>query len=262
MPSELQRVAQALLQALDEIPRVVPYLHDQARKYREAAGWAGGVSNNPQARMAAMQLDEAARRCEEAAHYLSLAPPRARGWVEQMVSGERTVGPSSGPSPRPDATAGRTPTADSRRPDRGSKQADEDWDPAVKEIFQRLPARARKDKTRGKWADPDGTEHDLISGVDEYTGDAERLIVEKDLDIAPGDVTLGSHVEVKFAMFMRRRGLTDETIVINNNQPCEGPYSCDENLEKFLPDGAKLTVYGPNNFKKTYPEPPREEPPA
>ncbi|MFD7158826.1 DddA-like double-stranded DNA deaminase toxin [Kribbella sp. NPDC059898] len=258
MPSELQRVAQGLLSALDEIPLVVTYLHDSARKYREAAAWVGGLTNNSQARMAAAQLDEAARRCEEAAHYLSLAPPKARSWVEQMVSGERIAEPCPADALPPAGGGGSHPATDSRRAGGGR---DDDWDPAVREIFQRLPVRARKDKTRGVWVDPDGTEHDLNSGVDEYTGDAERLIVEEDLDIAPGDVTLGSHVEVKFAMFMRRNGLSNETIIINN-RPCEGPYSCDENLEKFLPDGAKLTVWGPNNFKKTYAEPPSEEPPA
>lgn len=56
MPSELQRVAQALLDALDEIPRIVPYLHDQAGRYREAAGWVGSLSRNPPAQQAAMQL--------------------------------------------------------------------------------------------------------------------------------------------------------------------------------------------------------------
>lgn len=94
MPSELQHIAQQLLATLDEIPRVVAYLHDRASKYRESSGWIGSMSSNPNARMAAMQLDEAARRCEEAAHYLSLAPPRARSWVEQMVSGVRTAEPA------------------------------------------------------------------------------------------------------------------------------------------------------------------------
>ncbi|MEV6411144.1 LuxR C-terminal-related transcriptional regulator [Kribbella sp. NPDC051718] len=44
MPSELQRVAQQLLAILDEIPRVVAYLHDRAGKYRESAGWIGNMS--------------------------------------------------------------------------------------------------------------------------------------------------------------------------------------------------------------------------
>ncbi len=112
--------------------------------------------------------------------------------------------------------------------------------------------RGRQDKTRGAWVDADGQEHDLISGVDEYSTDAERFMNENNIQIAPGDITLGSHVEVKFAMFMRERGLTDEIITINN-WPCPGPYGCDENLFRFLPDGARLTVFGPAGFKRTYP---------
>ncbi|WP_370452250.1 DddA-like double-stranded DNA deaminase toxin [Kribbella caucasensis] len=68
-----------------------------------------------------------------------------------------------------------------------------------------------------------------------------------------GADTLGSHVEIKFAMLMRKRALTDETITINN-RPCPGPYGCHRNLWRFLPDGARLTVYGPDSFKRTYPE--------
>jgi hypothetical protein len=78
MPSELQRVAIQLLACLDEVTRAVNYLYDRARRSREAAAWIGGGSNNPTARMAAMQLDEAARRCEDAAHYLSQAESQAR----------------------------------------------------------------------------------------------------------------------------------------------------------------------------------------
>jgi hypothetical protein len=91
MPSELQRVAQSLSDALEEITRIMPHMQDEARKYREAAGWVAGLSSNAQSQAAAMQLDEAARRCEEAAHFLALAPPKARAWAEQMVSGERTI---------------------------------------------------------------------------------------------------------------------------------------------------------------------------
>ncbi len=268
MPSELQRVAQALVAALDEMPRVIGYLQRTAQRCREQAGLVGGMSGHPAAQMAAIQLDEAARRCEEAAHYLGLAPPKARGWAEQMVSGVHTAERSNRPS-----GGGSPPAAGSRRGDgstepEGPKPAKaaepandhspeppDNFDPHAREILERLPVRARRDKTRGIWVDPDGNEHDLISGVDEDAKAAERFIVEEGLDIAPGDVTLGSHVEVKFAMRMRRLGLTDASIVINN-RPCEGPYGCDENLEQFLPDGAKLTVYGPDNFKKTYPEPP------
>ena len=254
MPSELQRVAQALLAALDEIPRVGAYLRDQAGKYREAAGWVGSLSSNPQARMAAMQLDDAARRCEEAAHYLSLAPPKARVWVEQMVSGIRTAEPAGGGiANRPDGTARRTPPAEGQQDDDSSKptsrksgdtagaddnQTNKDgaapgtqpvqpaspdepdpFGPVAREILERLPVRQPRDKTRGIWIDASGAEHDILSGADEYTADVDRYMEEHQIRIAPGADTLGSHVEIKFAMMMRKRGLTDETITINNTPP-------------------------------------------
>lgn len=276
IPSELQRVAQVLVAALDEAPRVVDYLLRAAQKCRENAGYIGHLSNNSAAQMAAMQLDEAARRCEEAAHYLAQAPPKARGWAEQMVSGRRTAEPSGGShGQKPNASRGAAPPAERRRNDdqaesearrvRKAQEADEaspddlpvhrdpeQFAPVVREILERLPVRGRRDRTRGVWVAADGNEHELISGVDDYTADTERFMDEHGIAIAPGDITLGSHVEVKFAMFMRKRGLTDEIITINN-WPCPGPYGCDENLFRFLPDGARLTVFGPAGFKETYP---------
>lgn len=217
MPSELQRIAQQLLATSDEIPRVVAYLHDRASKYRESAGWIGSISSSPSARMAAMQLDEAARRCEEAAHHLSMAPPKARSWVEQMVSGVRTTEPAGGStSPRPDASDGSPPSAgrrhnedqdepDTKKPgkttradDRSSleeeqatpRTSDEDaW-----RLFRKLPVRVekfgRREKTRGIWRDEDGTEHDLVSGQhDEQLGDlyrqAEEFAIKQRLVLQP-----------------------------------------------------------------------------
>ncbi|WP_238165452.1 hypothetical protein [Kribbella caucasensis] len=210
-----------VLAALDEIPRVVAYLHDGASKYREAAGWVGSLGSNAQARMAAMQLAEAARRCEEAADYLSLAPPKVRGWVEQMVSGIRTAEPAGGwIANRPDGTAGRTPPAEGRRDDDSSKPTSrksggtagagddqtnkdgaapgtqpvqpgapdepEPFGPVAREILERLPVRQPRDKTRGIWIDASGAEHDLLSGVDEYTADVDRFMEDHQIRIAPG----------------------------------------------------------------------------
>ena len=115
MPSELQRVAQGLVDALDEMPRAVGYLQGLARRCRDNAALVSGMSSNPAARMAATQLDEAARRCDEA-QYLSQAPPKARAWAEQMVSGARTAGPGATPGrQRPDAPSGGPATGDGRR---------------------------------------------------------------------------------------------------------------------------------------------------
>lgn len=91
MPSELQRVAQGLVDVLDEMPRMVAFLQRTAQACRENAALIGSMSSDRAAQMAAVQLDEAARRCDEAAHYASLAPQRARAWAEEMVSGVRVA---------------------------------------------------------------------------------------------------------------------------------------------------------------------------
>ncbi|HEY0692610.1 MAG TPA: DddA-like double-stranded DNA deaminase toxin [Kribbella sp.] len=284
MPSELQRVAQHLLATLDEVPRVVAYLHDRAGKYRESAGWIGSMSNNQSARIAAMQLDEAARRCEEAAHYLSLAPPKARRWVEQMVSGVRTAEPAGGATaPRPDARGGSPPPAERRqngdqsepeaqkagkRAAVGDKSSPKD-EPATPRLshkdawrlFQKLPDRTKssisRPKTRGKWVDQDGVEQDLVSAEDDESARVREFLRERDIGPENGEIMAPSHVETKFGMFMRRNGLKHESIVINNI-PCEGEWSCEELLKDILPPGATLTVFGPAGFKRTYPRPSSE----
>ncbi|MDX2972600.1 DddA-like double-stranded DNA deaminase toxin [Kribbella solani] len=294
MPSELQRVAQGLLDALNQIERIVPYLHSQAQQYRQAAGWVGGMSNNVNAQRAAMQLDEAARCCEEAAHFLDRARQPGIQWVQQMVSGVRAAEPSSGPAgERPLRPGGNTPPAE-RRPDGdqteprahepreggsagddGSRR-DEAPPPKISDeeawgLFRKLPVRVERfgyrEKTRGIWRDDNGDEHPLVSGQhDDQVGEeyadlyrqAEEFAVQHRLGNPPGTLSVTSHVEIKFAMLMWRRGLRDATVVINK-ETCKGDSSCDEWLDKFLPPGAKLTVYGPNNFKQTYPKPPKPE---
>ncbi|MFF1821143.1 DddA-like double-stranded DNA deaminase toxin [Kribbella sp. NPDC058245] len=107
MPSDLQRVARGLVECLDEVPQVLHHLQRTAARCRESAALAaqGGAT------VAAHQLDAAARACEAAAHYLSMAPPKARAWADRLVGGgSGTDRPSSdsaernpfaGSSPRP-----------------------------------------------------------------------------------------------------------------------------------------------------------------
>lgn len=231
MPSELQRVAQQLLDTLDEIPRVANYLHDRAGKYREAAGWVGSLSSNSSARMAAIQLDEAARRCEEASHYLLMAPPRARSWVEQMVSGVRIAEPSGN-------------VAHISRRLNGQ------------ELLSRLPVQRaipnHRQKTEGAWQDNSGVIHKLVSGRHEEDFDAAVAHAKK-LGLIPERGTLGTaaDVELKFAMKMRREGITRAEIAVNK-LPCPGRLGCNDLLKRFLPPGAELVIHGPDNFEKTY----------
>jgi hypothetical protein len=247
------------------------------------AAFVGGMSNNPEARMAAMQLDEAARRCEEAAHYLSQAPPKARAWAEQMVSGARAAGPrATRGGQRPDTPSGGpaigegprekdgTKPADdkSSRPAVGDDSADRDGtspevsDDDARDMLKKLPVRrdqpGHREKTRGLWRDTDGAEREWISGFDDWRDKADRFAVAEKLGDAPHLLQITSHVEIKFAMFMREKGLRRASLVVNK-PPCLGESGCDEMLKDFLPKGSKLTVYGPNNFKETYPKKPKPE---
>jgi len=273
MPSELQRVAQELVAALDEMPRVVGYLHDMARRCRDNAAYVGGMSSNPAAQRAAMQLDEAARRCDEAADYLARTSPKARGWAEQMVSGARTAGPSPSPDQsRPDgAVSSKRPeegqlrgdrAAARRRPPevadasddqrRGNKPHSKVTPEEGQRVVRRMPIRAPGDKTRGIWIDDDGNEHDLISGEHEPDYQAAQRFAEKlGLVRGPHKLSTAADVELKFAMRMRREGIRHAEIVLNN-RPCEGRLGCNRLLKLFLPDGASLTIHGPDGFKKTY----------
>jgi hypothetical protein len=107
LTSELQRVARGLVSCFDEIPRVVEQLQRTAVRCRENAQLAL-IASRGQATVAAEQLDAAARACEAAAHYLSMAPPKARGWAEGLVgtAGPSTNRPSSDSADRNKLTGG------------------------------------------------------------------------------------------------------------------------------------------------------------
>lgn len=89
MPSDLQRVARGLVECLNEVPAVVAHLQRTAERCRENAALAIQASRG-QATVAAQQLDAAARACEQAAHYLSMAPPKATAWAERLVGASRS----------------------------------------------------------------------------------------------------------------------------------------------------------------------------
>lgn len=107
MPSDLQRVARGLVDCFDEIPRVVDQLLRTAARCRENAQVAL-IASRGQATVAAQQLDAAARACEAAAHFLSMAPPKARGWAEGLIgtAGPSTNRPSSDSADRNKSTSG------------------------------------------------------------------------------------------------------------------------------------------------------------
>jgi hypothetical protein len=91
---------------LDEVPAVVAHLQRTAARCRENAQVAL-LASQGRATAAAQQLDAAARACEAAAHYLSLAPPKARAWAEHLIGdGSTTSRPSANSADRNKTTGG------------------------------------------------------------------------------------------------------------------------------------------------------------
>jgi nucleic acid/nucleotide deaminase of polymorphic system toxin len=230
MPSELQRVASELLACIDQIPNMTGYLASTAARCREQAAYLAGFgSSNPAARTAALQLDAAARACDQAADHAARVPPRARGWVEQMVSGQRTGAKAEkraaiGPGPR---------------------------DEEVSSIMRRLPKRSpgNSDPTTGILVDDDGKEGSITSGRGDNL-EKRALDLCKEKSWPPYDRT--SHTEIKAAMNMRLSGIKRAFLYLNN-EPCDIPgTNCRNLLPRFLPPGAELVVYGPNGYRETF----------
>lgn len=203
-------------------------LSERARKCREVVGYLAAFSSGHEALQAAIHyLDTAAAACDEAANDAMQANRRAREWAVNLVGG----------------TGADKPTAASRPvrlPDTRN----------VLELLNKLPKRRADDKTRGFWVGKSSPTPDLISGNDEYQEEAKRLIAQLKLGPAPHNLVIASHVEIKFAMLMRKRGLTNESIVINN-APCPFPHGCQRYLADILPAGSKLTIHWPTG-KQTY----------
>ncbi|MGW6278707.1 CdiA C-terminal domain-containing protein [Kribbella sp. NPDC055071] len=100
-------MARGLVDCLDEVPEVVAHLHRTAARCRENAQVALMASHG-QAKVAALQLDAAARACEAAAQYLLMAPPKARAWADRLVGsgGPATNRPSADSADRNKTTGG------------------------------------------------------------------------------------------------------------------------------------------------------------
>lgn len=119
-------------------------------------------------------------------------------------------------------------------------------------LLDHLPGWSPGAKTHGYWVDSAGIRHGLLSGKhEEWYHQANQHAAQLGL-VPPGwSMSIASHVEVKFAMRMRQNRIRKATIVINKI-PCPDRFGCHRNLAKFLPDGAELTVYGPDGFQHTY----------
>lgn len=122
----------------------------------------------------------------------------------------------------------------------------ESRDEQVARVRRELPAPVDRSRTAGKWIDHRGAEHELNSGEeDEWFEEAARFARDRRMIPPFGKPMLARHVEIKFAMRMRRYGLTRETIIIDR-PPCgqvdPAPLTCHAKLKDFLPPGAELTI--------------------
>jgi hypothetical protein len=109
---------------------------------------------------------------------------------------------------------------------------------------RRLPAFRDGQKARGVLHVGERA-HALESG---YRGPS-RTIAGRGV---PGfnNITL-SHVEGHAAAIMRIEGVRTAILEINR-VPCQGRNGCEVNLRRMLPPGARLHVFGPDNFFRSY----------
>lgn len=89
------------------------------------------------------------------------------------------------------------------------------------------------------------SEHALESG---YRGPSRTIAARG----VPGfnNITL-AHVEGHAAATMRIQAV-DEAILEINRVPCQGRNGCEVNLRRMLPPGARLHVFGPDGFFRSY----------
>ncbi|MFK0244608.1 DddA-like double-stranded DNA deaminase toxin [Amycolatopsis azurea] len=129
----------------------------------------------------------------------------------------------------------------------------EDDDALVERLRRELPPGptpgVRGVKTQGQWFAPGKDATTITSGLDDRTGRVDEILRESGCTMRP--VTAAADVELKLAAEMRDSGITEASVVINN-EPCTGKTSCDGLLGIVLPAGSKLTVHGTNGFKKVY----------
>ncbi|WP_433005908.1 hypothetical protein [Kribbella sp. CA-294648] len=201
MPSDLQRVARGLVECLDEVPQVVAHLHRTAERCRENAALAISASRG-QATVAAQQLDAAARACEQAAHYLSMAPPKAKAWAERLVGTPRSSDrPDSQSADRNRTTGGAGDVAERdllgrvtrlKLPFKPQEDAEGKEPPLItvaRKAFEKL--RKKQEKAEEEWEQPEELEIEIVVAetgeievVDEEPPEERDYEIKVELDAA------------------------------------------------------------------------------
>jgi hypothetical protein len=89
----------------------------------------------------------------------------------------------------------------------------------------------------------------MTSGTDEFSPVAQKWLVQSMGRLRQdSDYWTITHVETKYAVYMRQKGITNANVVINHVKgPCAGMYGCRTTVEQILPKGYTMTVYYPNS---------------
>ncbi|QYN25675.1 DddA-like double-stranded DNA deaminase toxin [Amycolatopsis sp. DSM 110486] len=107
---------------------------------------------------------------------------------------------------------------------------------------------------KGEWVRSDGTIVPIRSGtVDDYYQRVNEFVAANLPPARRKVARLASHMEVKVAIKMRNRGLTEETVVVDRSVcgtrdfDSSAPLTCDKQLETtFLAPGSILHVAQPD----------------
>lgn len=237
--------------------------------------------------MAAQQLYAAAQRCEEAAHYLSMAPPKAKGWAERLIGAQLggTSQPDSGSASRNPLTTGGPGAGDRSAgrgaPDRsgpggrsggrptgvtGGSQPDGEMSRGFGGDGPKVELKGARPARRADWSEVDlklfkklpvrTKETDPTDGILIGNGEPEEITSGRGGPGATGPGLTGNyrraitalhHVEGHAAAILRRAGASKDVTLYVNNRPCPRRLGCYAILEDLLPVGTKLTVYWPES---------------
>ncbi len=116
MPSDLQQITQALLTTLDQAPHVVAHLQRTAAWCRQQITLVHQTygATHPNGRELILLLDHAANRCDQAAHVLAQAPPKAHAWAQNLTADlpPAATAPPTNPTPAPTTDQPTTQTTE------------------------------------------------------------------------------------------------------------------------------------------------------
>jgi SCP1.201-like deaminase len=87
-----------------------------------------------------------------------------------------------------------------------------------------------------------------ISAVDQEAAEVQEFLEKSHQFPKPvgwragAKLAVSSHVETKYALWMRKTGVRQLTLVINNDRVCPGAFGCVPAVRCILPRGSVMTV--------------------